>query len=225
MTLTKFEQSGFILETSKGFRVAIDIATMTPLEKLENVSKVDLMVISHIHKDHFSPEHIAKLNPNVLILPEECDAVLHPNSLGLPVAASIAYGDTHPEVSAHSILSQEGFVYETGDVKISFFHVDHGPNISAPVDNYGFLIEADGKKIYFAGDMFYPSGMDVSGLEVDHVLIPVGTVYTFGPEEAFSFAKQFKAIKNLVPMHDRGNVEMTNAFAEMARKDFNVVVM
>jgi L-ascorbate metabolism protein UlaG (beta-lactamase superfamily) len=225
MTLTKFEQSGFILETENGFRVAIDIGNRTPLEKLEGISPVDLFVISHIHGDHFSPDHIKKLFPATVILPKECYDVLDPASTKLPVGAKMAHEVMHPKVEADLIISGEGFVYENDAIKMSFFHVDHGPNVSVPVDNYGFLIEADGKTVYFAGDMFYPSGIDVSGLEVDYALIPVGTFYTFGPEEAFAFAKRFKFIRNLVPMHDRGEPEHTQQFIELAGKDFNVVVM
>lgn len=57
------------------------------------------------------------------------------------------------------------------------------------------------KKIYFAGDMFYPSGIDVNTLEVDTALIPIGGYYTFGPKEAIDFAKQFKSIGQVIPMH------------------------
>jgi len=53
MKLTKFEQSGFILETEKGFRLAFDIGNKTPVEKLAGIS-VDAMLVSHIHGDHFS---------------------------------------------------------------------------------------------------------------------------------------------------------------------------
>ena len=41
MNLTKYEQSGFILETKKGFRLAFDIGNKTPIEKLDGVKSVD----------------------------------------------------------------------------------------------------------------------------------------------------------------------------------------
>lgn len=220
MKLIKFEQSGFILETEKDFRLAFDIGNKTPIEKLDGIKPVDLMVVSHIHGDHFSPAHISALHPKTIILPKECKEVLHPNSLGLPYGAPKAY-----KLEADFVLSSEGLIYENEPVKISFFHVDHGPNISMPVDNYGFLIEADGQKIYFAGDMFYSSGIEVSDLHVDYALIPVGRFYTFGPEEAFAFAKQFKTIKNLVPMHEVPRPESIQEFVELAGKEFNVVLM
>jgi len=70
MKLTKFEQSGFILETEKGFRLAFDIGNKTPIEKLNGVT-VDAMLVSHIHGDHFSLEQIKKLTPQTarLLMP------------------------------------------------------------------------------------------------------------------------------------------------------------
>ena len=57
MKLTKFEQSGFVLETDTGFKLAIDIGNKTSLEKLEHVS-CDAVLVSHVHGDHFSIEQI-----------------------------------------------------------------------------------------------------------------------------------------------------------------------
>ena len=65
MKLTKYEQSGFVLETDAGFRLAFDIGAYTPVEKLEGVA-VDAMLVSHLHGDHFSPEQIKALSAKKL---------------------------------------------------------------------------------------------------------------------------------------------------------------
>ena len=184
MKIQKFEQSGFILESTSGYKIAIDIAGFTPLEKLEKLS-VDTMLVSHIHGDHFSAEHIKALSPLKLYLNKECIDLL---------AEEAVFFDIE-EVKVGDLL-------ETPDFKVLFFDVDHGPNAKVrPKENFGFLIEFDGEKIYFAGDMFYPSGIDVNTLEVDTALIPIGGYYTFGPKEAIDFAKQFKSIGQVIPMH------------------------
>ena len=184
MNIKKFEQSGFIIETDNGYKLAFDIGSYTPIEKLNGIS-VDVMLVSHIHGDHFSLDQIKKLSPKKLYLNRECIEILGEEILSSEIA-EVKIGDV---------------VYING-IKVSFFDVDHGPNVKVrPKENFGFLIEADGKKIYFAGDMFYPSGMDVSTLEVDIALIPVGTFYTFGPEEAISFIKQFKKNDKVIPIH------------------------
>ncbi len=199
MKLTKFEQSGFILETEAGFRLAFDIGNKTPVEKLNGIT-VDEMLVSHIHGDHFSLEQIKALSPKKLYLNAECIETLGEEALTSEIV-SVKVGD---EIVVDSI-------------KVQFFNVDHGPNVSAPLkENFGFLIIADNKTVYFAGDMFYESGIDVTNLEVDVALLPVGTFYTFGPQEAFDFAKKFKRIGKVIPMHYEKTPETREQFIKLA---------
>lgn len=195
MTLTKYEQSGFIIQADNGFRLAVDVGSLTPIEKLEGVT-VDATLSSHIHGDHFTLSHIKKLNPKNAYLNRECLDTLGEEVLPFPTV-EVKVGDT----------------LDIGGISVKFFNVDHGPNVSAPVlENFGFLITVDGQTIYFAGDMFYASGIDVKDLAVDFALIPVGGHYTFGPQEAFNFAKTFKKIGTLIPMHYTNNQPAKDEF-------------
>ncbi len=206
MKLTKFEQSGFILETENGFRLAFDIGNKTPVEKLAD-TRVDAMLVSHIHGDHFSLDQIKMLQPKDLYLNQECI-----DALGEEVFDS--------KINQVRIWD----TINVGGIEVKFFNVDHGPNVSSPLaENFGFLIKVDGQTVYFAGDMFYPSGIEVSNLEVDYALLPVGTFYTFGPQEAFDFAKQFKKIGRIVSMHYEKEPETRNQFIELAKDIFVVV--
>lgn len=199
MKLIPFEQSGFIFETDAGFRLAIDIAVRTPLEKLDGLS-VDAMLVSHIHPDHFSLDHIRKLAPPKLYLNRECIDLCGEEPLASEIV-EVKVGDSA----------------DIGGISVSFFDVDHGPNATVrPKENFGFLFKADGESVYFAGDMYYPSGMDVSNLEVDRALIPVGDFYTFDPARALDFVKTFKHIGAVTPMHDRGKQEMKDEFQRLA---------
>ena len=199
MKLTKFEQSGFILETSKGFLLAFDIGNKTPVEKLRGVT-VDAMLVSHIHGDHFSLEQIKALSPKKLYLNQECIETLGEENLATEITR-VKVGDT----------------VTIEDITVQFFNVDHGPNVSAPLqENFGFLIKVDDRTIYFAGDMFYESGIDVSNLDVDIALLPVGTFYTFGPQEAFEFAKKFKKIGKVTSMHYEKTPETREQFIKLA---------
>jgi len=198
MKLTQFEQSGNIIETEAGFKLAIDIGSYTPVEKLEGIA-LDAMLVSHIHGDHFSVEHIKKLSPKRLYINEECIEALGEESL-----------------SSEIIKIKIGDQLEIGGIKVKVFDVDHGPNIKVrPKENFGFLIESDDEKVYFAGDMFYPSGMDVTNLEVDYALLPVGGFYTFGPQEAADFAKQFKRLGEVLPMHYEKTPETREKFLRL----------
>lgn len=198
MKITKFEQSGFIIESSDGYRLALDIGAFTPIEKLDGIS-VDVMIVSHLHGDHFSLEHIKKLAPKKLYLSQECVNMLD------------------EETSPSEIIKiASGEMIDISVIKVSIFDVDHGPNTKVrPKENFGFLFEVDGEKIYFAGDMFYPSGIDVSSLEVDQALIPIGGFYTFGPQEAVDFIKKFKKVGKIVPMHYEKTPETLEEFKKI----------
>lgn len=199
MKLTKFEQSGFILETEAGFKLAIDIGSYTPIEKLVGIN-LDAMIVSHLHGDHLSVEQIKALSPKKLYISSECMDVLGEESLASEI-----------------VQIKSGTPLEIVDIKVQIFDVDHGNNIKVvPKENLGFLFEIDGKKVYFAGDMFFPSGIDVSNLEVDIALIPVGTFYTFGPQEALDFVKKFKRIGKTIPMHYEKNPETQEEFIKLA---------
>ena len=199
MNITKLEQSGFIIETDTGFRLGFDIGSMTPVKNLQGVT-VDAMLVSHIHGDHFSLEQIKVLSPKKLYLNQECIETLGEENLATEIVR-VKAGDT----------------VTIKDITVQFFNVDHGPNVSAPLqENFGFLITVDNQTIYFAGDMFYESGIDVSALEVDIALLPVGTFYTFGPQEAFEFAKKFKKIRKVTPMHYEKTPETREQFIKLA---------
>ncbi len=173
---------------------------MTPLEKIEGVI-VDAMIVSHIHGDHFSADHIKKLSPKKVYLNEECLEALGEETLPSEV-----------------IQAKVGDIKDIEGISVTFFNVDHGPNVLAPLnENFGFLIEVDGQKIYFAGDMFWPSGIDVNQLEVDYALIPVGSFYTFGPAEALTFSKQFKKIGKIIPMHYEKKPETKEEFENLLK--------
>lgn len=199
MKLTKLEHSGFILETDAGFKLALDIAVFTPIGDLANLSPVDAFLVSHIHPDHFSSAHIEALSPKKVYLNQECIDGL---------------GETKPAYEVMRIQSNMSEDIAEG-LKISCFEVDHGPNVTVkPKDNMGFLIELDDQLIYFAGDMFYESGIKTKELVVDYALLPIGGFYTFGVSEALAFAKTFKIIKTLVPMHYHNNPPAVQEFAK-----------
>lgn len=199
MDIQRFEQSGLIITNAAGKTLAVDIAAYTPLEKLEGVS-VDAVIVSHIHGDHFSVEHIKALSPKKVYVGSECKEALGEEPFPFEII----------EVKAGERIDIEG-------TYVTAFGVDHGPNASKkPRENFGFLFENDGDSIYFAGDMFYPSGIDVSELEVATALLPVGGFYTFGPSEALAFAKQFKKIGTLLPMHYENNPSAKEEFITRA---------
>jgi L-ascorbate metabolism protein UlaG (beta-lactamase superfamily) len=60
--------------------------------------------------------------------------------------------------------------------------------------------------------------MDVKTLDVDILLLPVSGFYTFGPEEALAFAKQFGKVGKVWPMHYETKPETREQFIKLAIK-------
>ena len=230
MKIQKFEQSGFIIESQSGFRIAIDIGNKTPLEKLSGVKPVDIFLVSHVHGDHFDINNIKILAPKQVFLSKVCYDLLFSKTITLARGGGLSVQNQRIPFYGFGVVMKNGAEFQFDNVNFKAFHVDHGPNVSVPLeDNFGFLIEVDGKQIYFAGDMYNPSGIDVSELSPDYALLPVGGHYTFGPQEAYEFAKTFKSIGKIIPMHYEKNDHIDpvkkDEFFEIAKNNFDIEVM
>lgn len=186
MTITQLQQSGTIITSESGQTLGIDIGALTPVEQLADIT-IDHVLISHIHADHCSAPQVAALAPQMVYTGSECAAAL---------AAA-------PETATQAVTELTADTPVTiGDFTITPFMVDHGPNTpQVPIENFGFLIEVDEDVVYFAGDMFSPSGMDVTNLSVTAALLPVGGHFTFDAEAALAFAQTFASIGTIYPMH------------------------
>ena len=92
------------------------------------------------------------------------------------------------------------------------------------------IISINGFNIYHAGDTSLSSEMQLipTLLNIDLALLPIGDVYTMGPEEAVFAARMLKARKT-IPMHyatfDAINVD-PNTFKELcAEQNIDAVIL
>lgn len=182
MHIQQLEQSGYVITSQQGAVLAIDIGCLTPVERLAGMY-IDTLLISHIHADHCAIEQVRALNPAMIFTGEECTAAL--------AAAHVA-----------STTVNAGETVVSGAFTIRPFVVDHGPHVTTvPAQNFGFLITVDGYTLYFAGDMYTPSGISVTELSVSAAFLPVGGHFTFDAEAALAFAQTFAHIDTIYPMH------------------------
>lgn len=95
-----------------------------------------------------------------------------------------------------------GFKYDFGYVKLTIAH--HGsalPDGSYGGNPAGFLITAEGKKLYLTGDTGLFDTMRLYGEEgIDLMVLPVGDNYTMGPDDALRAVKLVQP-KVAVPTH------------------------
>lgn len=81
------------------------------------------------------------------------------------------------------------------------FHSSQLPDGAYGGNPAGFLIEADGKRIYFACDTALFGDMQLIGQKgIDLAVLPIGDLFTMGPEDAVSATRLLQP-KSVAPAH------------------------
>ena len=169
-----------------------------PYGLTEEPHDADLILITHSHYDHYSPEDIAKVaNKDTLVItPKD---IKHPGrSFGLVPTDQLVLDDYVVEaVPAYNI----------------------GKDFHPKEKNWlGYVLSMDGKKIYFAGDT--DDTPEAEAVRCDLAFLPVGGKYTCNVEEAVKLAKAIGA-QITVPYHYgvvAGSPEDGKRFVELLNK-------
>lgn len=191
MKLTYLGHSGFIIETRLA-TIAIDpFLTGNPVATAAASDiKCDYLVLTHGHEDHSGDaEEIAKANDAVLIANHEI--ACHFDALGV--------------AKTHGMNPGGGFNFPFGRVKMTVAH--HSSSMRTGEGNIymgvacGVLLEADGLRVYHAGDTALFGDMGLIGRGVlDVALLPIGDNYTMGPEDALDALELLEPVL-AVPIH------------------------
>jgi L-ascorbate metabolism protein UlaG (beta-lactamase superfamily) len=156
------------------------VAYIDPWKLKTSPHDADIVVISHSHHDHFSPDDIKKVSKADTAIVAPGDVVAR-----LGAANAVTPGDS---VTVKDVTVEAVAAYNVGKT----FHPRSNQWI-------GVVLTIDAKRVYYAGDTdFIPEMEELQ--EVDVALLPVGGTYTLSAAEA---ARACKAIgcKSAVPYH------------------------
>jgi len=135
--------------------------------------KLDAVIYTHEHADHFSPE----LNEQFV-------------AAGVPVYANAS---TAGQMKSQPNVVGDGQEFSVGALKIKAIELPHCllPDGSDGPQNTGYLIN---------GSLFHPGdGKELDGLQVDNMALPI-TGPDVSMKDCFAFAKQVQA-KVVIPIH------------------------
>lgn len=175
-----------------------------------NISKTDvadIILITHDHYDHCSPADVKKLQgpETVIITTADCAKKLSGK------LRTVKPGDT---ITIGNIVVEAVPAYNTNKK----FH---------PKGNgwVGFIVTANGKRIYLAGDTdLIP---EMKHIKADIALLPVSGTYVMTADEAVQAALDINP-EIAIPMHYGsivGNAADANKFAEKLKGKIKVVIL
>jgi L-ascorbate metabolism protein UlaG (beta-lactamase superfamily) len=173
-----------------------------------------------IGKHHILIDPFFNGNPTTTVKPEEVEADFilvshgHSDHLGDTVSIAQRTGATvitvaeiaswlrKQAVKVHPQHIGGGHEHPFGHVKLTLaLHGSALPDGSYGGNPCGFLITAEGKKIYHAGDTGLFGDMRLIGEEgIDLALLPIGDNYTMGPDDALRAVKLLQPT-HVIPMH------------------------
>jgi L-ascorbate metabolism protein UlaG (beta-lactamase superfamily) len=174
------------------FRLSDDATVYIDPWKLQDGPPADLILITHEHYDHCSPEDVGK--------------VLGPRTVILGNAASINLCK-EAGIQAEMRAVKAGDSVEAAGVRVAVVPAYNLNKFRSPGVVYhpkasghnGYLITVGEEVIYHTGDTdFIP---EMQGIQCDILLIPVSGTYVMTAEEAAQACRQIKPRGFAIPMH------------------------
>lgn len=188
MKTTYYGQSCLSIEACGKTLLFDPFITHNPLAKHIDVNslKPDYILVSHGHGDHVADLITVQKNSGAKVI----------------CIAEIATWLGNQGIEAHGMNIGGGFDFEFGRVKmVNAIHSSSMPDGSYGGNPAGFVIYAEGKTIYFAGDTALTYDMKLLADEnLDWAFLPIGDNYTMGADDAIK-ACDFINCKDVIGIH------------------------
>ena len=145
----------------------------------------DLVLVSHEHHDHCSPQDVQKVSgPDTVVVAAATAAKQ------LPGARVVRPGD-HLSVAGVEIEAVRAY-------NVNKFRSPGVPFHPKEAEHVGYIVTVDGVRVYFAGDTDHIPEM--ASIACDVALLPVSGTYVMTVEEAAGAARTLGP-QIVVPMH------------------------
>jgi len=155
----------------------------------EDVGHVDFVLTSHGHFDHFE------------------DAIPVLKSTGATLIATVeivSFAKTQGVEKIHGMNIGGAHEFPFGRVKLT--PALHGGQVEGDESGKfttapcGFLLNVDGRRVYYSGDTALITDMQLLRGKVDVAILPIGDNFTMGPDDA-AMAVDFIRPKHVIPVH------------------------
>ncbi|BCA85032.1 UPF0173 metal-dependent hydrolase [Enterococcus saigonensis] len=153
--------------------------------------KTDYILVTHGHSDHVG---------DMVAIAKNCNATI----IGMVELCNFA--EKNGVKNTHGMNIGGKFDFPFGRVKMVHAQHSSGYEVERQMvylgEAAGFILQAEGKTIYHAGDTSNFGDMALFGeaFSIDVAFLPIGDNFTMGPTEAASAAKRLQA-KQVVPIH------------------------
>lgn len=200
-----------------GFRIRVGRSNVyiDPYRVAEDAPPADLILITHGHYDHFSPQDVERLSVDRTVL------------VGPPAVAERVSGQVH-SIAPGELLEDElvrgVHVAAVAAYNTSKRNAEGQPFHPREAGWVGYEVTVRGERLYHSGDTDVIPEMD-SVMGVDVALLPVSGVYTMTAQEAAEAARRIQP-RVAVPMHwgeHIGTAEDAQAFAERATVEVRIM--
>ncbi|MCL5023010.1 MAG: MBL fold metallo-hydrolase [Nitrospirae bacterium] len=189
------------------FKITGEKVIYTDPFRIEKNDKADIVLITHEHRDHCSPDDVKKVQgpDTVIIAPADCAEKLSGNIKVIEAADKINVGGIDVEAVPSYNTNKQFHTKDRGWV--------------------GYIFTVRDRSIYIAGDTDRIPEMKT--FRADIALLPVSGTYVMTAEEAVQAALDIKP-KIAIPMHYGsivGTADDARRFAEGLRGRIEVVVL
>lgn len=189
MKVTYYGHATILLETEKAKLLFDPFITPNELAKAVDIDSIkpDYILLTHGHVDHVADVFTIQKNSNATVI---CIA---------EIQGWLGNNDVD---KTHSMNIGGSFNFNFGRVKmVNAIHSSSMPDGSYGGNPAGYVIYADGKKVYIAGDTALTYDMKLLEDEnLDAAFLPIGDNYTMGVDDAVK-AAGFINCKNIIGVH------------------------